>query len=441
MRPANTCARKQPDLPTVTIDRLGAGGDGVATLHDKPVFIPFTLPLEIVDIALPAGKSSDDPQARASLLNVVKPSPDRVPAPCPHFGICGGCMLQHMDMAAYRAWKDTMVRATLARACNNDASLWREPVFIPPATRRRVSMTALKRNGRVDLGFHQMRSHNVFKLDICLLVTPELMAVIAALPAKLAPLMQEHKEMQVFLQATETGIDLMLTGPIGAKGKPDLDVRQDMVPLVHELNLARISWRGTEKHDPEILLELRKPTVHFGSLPVQLPPGAFLQPSLEGQHALAEAVANALAPIAGSHLRIVDLFCGVGTLTGAAAPYGTVTAMDNAASAIDALARASGAFGSIKPVRRDLFRQPLAVAELDNHDVVILDPARAGARDQCVPLAKSKVKHVIYVSCNPATLARDLETLTDGGYRLQSLQLVDQFVWSAHCEVVAVLSR
>jgi 23S rRNA (uracil1939-C5)-methyltransferase len=420
----------------VLIDRLGAKGDGIAALPDGgAVYVPYALPGETVSISKPQ-KDAADSLLRADPLAILTQSEHRQAPPCPHFGVCGGCMLQHMDAATYHVFKIDAVKTTVSRFLGDNLP-WGKPVFVPPQTRRRLTVTAVKQQKKTVLGFHRRKSSQVFSLETCLLATPRVLDVLLKLPDAMHPILVNVKPADIFLQDTETGIDLMITGPVGAKGKPDLAVQEEVAALCYSLDLARISWRAKERDMPETLVEVRKPAVTFGELRVELPVAAFLQPSLPGQQALQDKVMQGLA---GS-TKIADLFSGSGTFAGPALSLGHVTAIDSAGEAIAALAKAGRAQGKLTCTQRDLFRVPLSMDELNAFDAVILDPARSGARDQCNTIAGCKARTVIYVSCAPGTFGRDAQRLIEGGYKLAEITLIDQFVWSAHTEIVAVFKR
>ena len=189
-----------------------------------------------------------------------------------------------------------------------------------------------------------------------------------------------------------------------------------------------------------MLVEARAPTLRMGRATLAIPPGAFLQATAAGEEALAALV---LAGVGGAK-RIADLFCGVGTFALRLGEAAAVTAIDSERAAIAALVRAAaGASGLRQPKTevRDLFKRPLAAAELAGFDAVVFDPPRAGAAAQAAELAKSAVPRIVAVSCDPGTFARDAATLVAGGYRVESVVPVDQFRYSAHVELVAVFTR
>jgi 23S rRNA (uracil1939-C5)-methyltransferase len=313
---------------------------------------------------------------------------------------------------------------------------WLEPVFVPAATRRRVTFAAVKTARGVTLGYFRRRSHQVADIASCLVAEPAIMALRAILAPLLAPLLRDGKPADVFIQSMTGRFDVAITGPVGRSGTPDLAVHEAIARLAHAAPIDRVSWRAREGDEAEVMLEINPPRARFGALDVALPPLAFLQPTRLGEAALVAAVMDAL-PAAG---RLADLFSGCGTFAGAMLTRGAVDAFENAEAAVRALDRAKGA-RPLKALRRDLFRDPLQPDELARYDAVVFDPPRAGAHEQAKALAASPVRCVVGVSCNPATFARDARILVDGGYRLESVKVVDQFTWSHHVELVAAFAK
>jgi 23S rRNA (uracil1939-C5)-methyltransferase len=252
----------------------------------------------------------------------------------------------------------------------------------------------------------------------------------------LAPLLQEGKPATAFIQIVGGRLDLVITGPLGRDGVPDAAVRDAMIALADELAIDRVSWRANLGDLPEVIAERSPLRARFGALDVALPPLGFLQPTPAGEAALVAAVMEAL-PAAG---RFADLFAGSGTFTGPMLGRGAVDAYDNSAATIRMLDEAKGAL-LLEAMRRDLYREPLTRAEAERYDAIVFDPPRAGAEAQAKELATSAVPVLVGVSCNPATFARDARILADGGYRLDSVQVIDQFTFSHHVELVAAFSK
>jgi 23S rRNA (uracil1939-C5)-methyltransferase len=366
-----------------------------------------------------------------------------VQPPCPNYDVCGGCTLQHADEGFYRDWKVAIVRDALRRK-GLSPKTWRDPVFVPPGTRRRATFNAHKHNGKVTLGYFRRRTHRITDIRACLVADPGVMALREKLVPLLAPILTEGKDADIFIQMVGGRFELAITGPVGKKGKPDLPVREAIADLAHKADINRISWRGRERDqrdDIEVMIERNPLIAKFGPLDVALPPLAFLQPTQAGEAALVESMME-LLPESG---KFADLFAGSGTFSGPMLARGPVDAYESVAPAIRALEKAAlnkiGAALPLKAFRRDLDREPLRREEANRYDAIVFDPPRAGAAEQVKALASAKTPLLIAVSCNPATFARDARILVDGGYRLNSVKVIDQFTWSHHVELVAGFSK
>ncbi len=414
------------------IHELGPLGDGVHQSERGRVFVERALPGDVVEAKIHTGPGGI---LRGDLIRVIEASPHRVKAPCPHYDVCGGCTLQHADDAFYRNWKAGIVRAALMRE-DVEPEVWLEPVFLPAGHRRRVTFAATKKKNAVTLGYHRRRTHQVTDIRTCLIADPAIMALRAKLVTALVPILQDGKDADIFIQTVDGQCEVVITGPVGQKGRPDLQVFEGAAALAHAAKIARISWRLRECDDVELLLEVNPLIATFGTLAVALPPLAFLQPTKVGEDALVAAVMEQL-PEKGT---FADLFAGCGTFTGPMLARGPVDAFDNVGAAIRALDKAKGP-KPLKAIQRDLFRNPLEGSDLKRYDAVVFDPPRAGAQSQAQGLAMSGVPVVIGVSCNPATFARDARILVDGGYVLESVQVIDQFTWSHHVELVAAFTK
>ncbi|ORE91447.1 class I SAM-dependent RNA methyltransferase [Aurantimonas sp. 22II-16-19i] len=405
----------------VTIDSLGAKGDGIAQGADGPLYLPFTLPGEVVEIG------SDAPGGRPQ-FTPVELSPERREPPCPHFGECGGCDLQHASEAVYREFKRDLIGSTLAR---EGLETQVEPlVGCLPRSRRRVALTATRPGNRLLLGYNAARSNRVVAIETCPIALP---AIEAALPflRRLASLLADRKRpLKLMVTATTAGLDVAVSDAARLSEK----LRQPAVAMALEAGIARLSVEG------EILVQIRPPLVDFSGVSVELPPGAFLQAVESAEAVMAELVVGHLA----GAKRVADFFSGCGTFSLRLARQSAVHAVESEAAALAAQDRAHRGATGLKPLsteRRDLFRRPVPAKELNAFDGVVFDPPRAGAEALVRELAGSGVKRVAAVSCNPVTLARDLKILVDGGYRIVSVTPVDQFLWSHHVEAVALLVR
>ena len=404
----------------VTIAALGYRGDGIAETQSGPVYVPFTLPGERVAIER-AGE-------RARLVAILDPSPDRATPPCRHFGRCGGCALQMMPLSASRRLKrDFVVAALTQQGLQTEVA---ETIGVSQASRRRAVLTARRAGARIVLGYNERGSNHIVDIEECPVLAPRLAEHLAAIRPLLGRLLPQHRPARVTAVLTGGGLDLNLEGaePPAARAVPDL------AALAQTLRIARLSVDG------EPLLSLAEPVVVVAGVKLVPPPGAFIQASAEAESAMTELVTDHLACAKG----VADLFSGFGAFALALARRATVHAVEASQPALDALNAATRCATGLKRItteRRDLFAFPLSPAELKSFDAVVFDPPRAGARAQAAALAASDVQRVAAVSCNPASFARDARLLVDGGYLLERVVPVDQFVFSAEAEVVGLFSR
>ena len=417
---------------SLTIHDLAPLGDGVHRDGRARVYVARALPGDVVEAKV---QKAPGGILRGEMTRLVQASSHRAAAPCPHYEACGGCSLQHASESFYRQWKVDTVRTALSRA-GVEPRAWSKPVFVPPGTRRRVTFAAFKKGGTVTLGYFRRRSHKVTEIASCLVADPAIMDLRRKLATVLAPVLQDGKTADVFIQAVNGAFEVVITGPVGRKGRPDLDVLETGARLAETLGLHRLSWRAQDHDEPEQIVARAPFVVRFGALDVALPPLAFLQPTKAGEDALVSAV-TAQLPRKG---RFADLFSGCGTFAGAMLARGPVDAFESAAPAVRALDKSKGA-APLRVTQRDLFRMPMEAAEANRYDAIVFDPPRAGAAAQAKALASSAVKRIIGVSCNPLTFARDARTLADGGYRLESVAVVDQFTWSHHVELVGAFTK
>lgn len=389
---------------TETVVRLAARGDGVT---DRGRFVAGTAPGDVV---------RDD--------DTIEAGPHRVVPPCRHFGICGGCQLQHIDEESYGAFVIDRIAGALAEQGIVAPAF--TPVHISPLqTRRRASLRAERRGRQVLLGFNEGASHSIVDVRECHILLPELFALLEPLRGLLAAIMPDRARATVTLTKADQGIDLLLAG-FDVQGLAAIETLNDFA-MTH--GLARISV--DDGHGPSTRWAPDAPTITLGGTSVALPDGAFLQATTDGEAALVDAVRKG----AGGSTKTFDLFAGLGTF--ALSLTGRVKAIEGSRDAAMALL----ATRNVAVDHRDLFRRPLTEAELNTADAVVLDPPRAGAREQVARIAASTVPRVVYVSCNPATFARDAKTLIDGGYSLDRITPVGQFRWSTHVELAAVFSR
>jgi 23S rRNA (uracil1939-C5)-methyltransferase len=408
----------------LVVARLGQRGVGIADGIDGPIYIPGALPGETVEVESIPGQPD-----RRRLLNVEAPSAQRIAPICRHFGICGGCAVQHLDENSYRDWKRELV-ANALRQAGIEAPL-HDLIDAHGAGRRRAVFHA-RRGSRdvLQVGFSTARAHHLVAIDRCPVLAQSLDGALQAAWAIAESLDSSRKPLDIQVTATDQGLDIDIRG----SGALNASTMSALARVAQRHNLARLTRHG------ELIAQVRPPSIRMGAATVPLPPGAFLQATEEGEAVLSRLVIDACA--AASH--VADLFAGVGPFSLRLAARARVFAYDDDEAAIGALQRAAASTSGLKPVeaeRRDLFKMPLTPAELDHFDAVVFDPPRQGARAQAHALAQSSVPLVVAVSCNPGTFARDIRQLIDGGYRVLSVMPVDQFRYSAHVETVAQLAK
>jgi 23S rRNA (uracil1939-C5)-methyltransferase len=420
----------------VTIERVGADGDGVGRLPDgTPAYVPFTLPGErvLAEAMRPRGEGW---LARA--VRIEEASLARVAAPCDYFGRCGGCALQHWRDAEYTDWKSGLLAAALRRAGFADVP----PVAVVrglPGERRRLDFAVRRERGRFVLGLHRTGSGEVVDLTHCLVLHPVLMALMAPLRAVLQGLAAIRREASVVVNMLDAGPDVLLRTDAALA----LADRTALIDLARAHGVPRVSWAlGGGTAEP--VCAFRPPASVLSGVEVRPPPGAFLQATAEGEAAIVAAVLAGLPEKLPAKARVAELFAGCGTLTFALATRARVSAWEGDAASVAALREAvnrAALPGRVEAVQRDLTRQPLTAKDLSAFAAVVLDPPHAGAAAQIGAVAGSGVGCVVYVGCNPATLGRDAAVLRAAGYRVVAVTAIDQFLWSARVESVCVFRR
>ena len=397
-------------MTEVLIDSLGQHGDGIAEIGLERVFVPFTLPGERVEITREG--------ERATLLTILEPSADRIEPICPYFGSCGGCALQHMSPVTYAAFKRELVMTALAHA---EVETVVEPLIDATMPGRRRATLHVR---KVTAGYMRAKSHDVLDIDVCPILVPGLSRNAPRIARALHALAGDG---DASFTATDTGLDMSVKSE--RKLKP-----AQLGEFARTHKLARLTFNG----DPVFMAH--PPAVKMGRSLVEIPPASFLQATEAAEATLARLVIEGV----GKAKMVADLFCGVGPFTLRLAETSRVYAADSDRAALAALTKAFNHTQGLKPVEvkvRDLFRDPLAPIELERFDAVVFDPPRAGAEAQCKELARSKVRTVVAVSCEPKTFARDAAILIGAGFRLDRVTPVDQFAYSTHVEVVGVFRR
>lgn len=411
-------------VDTLTVHSIGRRGDGIALVDGEPIYVPFALPGEQVEAEHVSGHPD-----RRHLLRVDRASPDRIDPFCPHFGVCGGCAIQHWRASRYLAWKRALVADTLKQA-GIDCEVAPTVDAHGEGRRRIVVHARFGSRSILRVGFAAAQSHDIVPIDHCPITVP---ALNGALPAAVTIAELLHpvgKPLDIQFTATAGGLDVDLRGS-GALPQP---LATKLAQFAETQRLARLTRHG------EMIALRNEPVLRMGKADVVLPPASFLQATAAGEQALAERV---LAACNGAKT-VLDLFCGVGPFALRLAERARVRAFDSEPGAIAALGKAAQLTKGLKNVsveQRDLFRRPLAPQELRDAEAVVFDPPRQGALAQVQQLVASRVPIIVAVSCYPATFARDARFLIDAGYKIGRVEPIDQFRHSPHVELVARFTR
>lgn len=395
---------------TETILRIAAKGDGV-TASGRHISGAVT-----GDVVAPDGS--------------ITPGPHHVEPPCRHFGKCGGCQLQQADDDALRRFVTERV-ALAAEGQDLEVGELLATHLSPPLSRRRATLHGQRAGKGAVLGFREGRSNRIVDMRECPVLAPELFALVAPCRNLIAKYAGKGP-VDIALTLADQGIDCAIKG-IETSG---LQATEEMLEFAKANSLARLSL--DQGYGPETVWEPEPVTVTLGGVAVPLTFGAFLQPTRDGEAAL---LADARDWLSGAQT-IADLFSGLGTFAFALADPAKVLAVE---AARDAHLACKGAANArrlpVHAMHRDLFRNPLESAEISRFSAILLDPPRAGAREQVAQIAASEVNRVVYVSCNPSSWARDAKTLVEAGFRVEKLRPVGQFRWSTHVELTSLFTR
>jgi 23S rRNA (uracil1939-C5)-methyltransferase len=408
------------------IESIGIDGDGVAIIDDQKYFIPFTAPDDEVEFEVIKGKR----YSRVEITRFLKESPLRQFAPCLHFGVCGGCKLQHLNQDTYHNYKVGLLRRAL-EFHGVEAQEWLPLHVIPPRRRRRISLTFAHRYEGLMIGYMRRGTKWIIDNQECHLVVPEIEQLISRLRGLLADLFQQRESGTVDILATKVGLDVNLKTKF--LKNPTLEQNEALTKFARENNIARLLLN----YRP--FVTFREPIVSFSGVDVAVEAGKFLQASDDADEFMLQRVSEYMPEKVS---RGIDLFSGRGTFTFLMAQKGPTDAFECENDAIQALqAAANKAQVPINVTKRDLFANPLTVEELGRYDFIFVDPPRAGALAQVEYIAQSSLQHVVYISCNPASFARDAKVLCDAGFMLASVTPLDQFLWSEHLEVIGKFYR
>jgi 23S rRNA (uracil1939-C5)-methyltransferase len=348
---------------------------------------------------------------------------------CPHFGVCGGCTLQHLSPSSYSDYK----RGLVVQAMESNGLghvIVNEPIVIPPHNRRRCNLKARSTQNKITLGYYESKSHQIVDISTCLVVRPEIESLFQPLRSILEILLKGKQIADIFITMSDTGLDILFD----VEGLKSLSLEQteQLIEFGREQNLARISFKLHKQVEPMVMF--RTPIITYGGIPVECEADGFMQASSLSDQILTQLILDAVPK---NLTRAVDLFCGRGTFTFPLSNLCKVDAFELDSHTLSALERAKNKHQ--KPVNtflRNLFEEPLTAVELEKYDFAVMNPPRAGALQQSRNLSQSNIPTIVMVSCDPKTFARDAKILMNGGYRLSHVTPVDQFLWSTHIEVV-----
>ena len=413
----------------ITIDDVGAQGDGIAHVNSATVFVTGALKGERVRVELP---DSTNVVKRAELLEVLVPSSHRTQPPCPHFPRCGGCRFQHMNDSAYTEFKVKNLIEVLMREKLNLPPIL-APVVTAAQTRRRARVAVKHTNNGIIIGFNEWRSHTIVDVKACEVMLPKIVDMIDRLRAYLPMWLPRGENCDIQLTALHEGIDVVLIGG----PRLDVNARQNMGELAERLGVAHLSWRKWDRSPIEPIAHRTPLTVKFGKTRLGFPPASFLQATAAGEEALINFVCSVEQPGA----KVLDLFSGLGTFGLSLEDPKSVHFCDLDGPAMTALQGVAKQNSRFSNSVRNLNVDPFSTGECNDYDMIIFDPPRGGAKAQATQIAKSDVNHVVAISCDPASFARDAHILINGGYEIQKLLPVDQFLWSTHIELAAYFTR
>jgi len=402
------------------VDRLGQLGDGIIDTPNGEIFAPFTLPGEHIEGNVENG--------RVNSPKIIKPVSDRIKPACKHFKSCGGCSLQHASDTVISDWKIRKTQDALSQV--NLHPEFRPIINSKAGSRRRATFAAKRTKKGALVGFHGRASDVIIEISECPISDPILLSGMPAF-SQFAILGSSRKAV-LRISATVSGNSLDVKIDNGKK----LSATEisKFAQICNQFKILRLMWND------DVIAQSNPPSQKMGLADVIPPSGAFLQATKSGEAALIKTVLEIIGP----SKRVVDLFAGCGTFALPISSKATVHALEgdaNMIAALDSGWRAAGGLHDIKSETRDLFRRPLMPDEFKKIDAIVIDPPRAGAVSQVVEIAKTNVGRIAFVSCNPATFARDASILCNNGYNLDWVQVIDQFLWNPHIELVAQFTK
>lgn len=408
-------------MTELKVDFVGHKGDGVAHLNNNPLYVPYALEGEVITV------KGNGP--RREIDKIITPSDQRIEPICKYFGTCGGCQLQHMGESAYLEWKMALVTEPLSRV---GISLKPDAILTyANASRRKCVFNAQRSSKGMLLGFNEKSSSAIVALDSCPVLVPSINEQLDKIHDLVNSVPTTKHPLRVSILDTKNGLDIAIED---AKPLSETE-RQVLIKKTIAHKFSRLSV------NIETLIKTSEPHIEIASTIVSPPPAAFVQALKQAEDDMSDIVSGFLKGCK----QVADLYCGIGTFALKLAENSAVYAVEESGDALNSLDEAwrdtGGKLKQIKTEKRNLERRPVTFGELKKMDGLVFDPPRAGAELQCKQIAKSRVKKVAAVSCNPSTLATDLEILIEGGFKVKRIVPIDQFKYTPHVEVVVLLER
>lgn len=408
-------------MTELKIDFVGHQGDGVAHLNGHAIFVPYTLEGETVSV--------EGSGPRRDIQSIKEPSPDRIEPVCQHFGTCGGCQLQHMSKASYEKWKIGLVTEPLSKVGITFKP--DEMISFEDASRRKCVFNAQRTPEGMQLGFTEKSSVEIVSIDACPVLVPEINGQLDQIRDLVNSVPTSKHPLRVSVLVTKNGLDISIED-----GKPLSEAERQVLikkSITHKFSRLTVNQ--------DTLIKTAEPHIEIANTIVSPPPAAFVQALKQAEDAMSDIVADYLKGCK----HVADLYCGIGTFALKLAENSAVYAVEESGDALESLDQAwrqtGGKLKQVKTEKRNLERRPVTFGELKKMDGLVFDPPRAGAELQCRQIAKSRVKKVAAVSCNPTTLATDLEILIGAGFNVKRIVPIDQFKYTPHVEVVVLLER
>ena len=382
------------------IDKLDKSGVGISLMQNENVcLVPYTLPGERVKANIINKFKS---KMYCSNLEILENSSERSNNTCEHFSKCGGCLLQHWQYENYKQWKFNLIRQPLLKLTPDIKTL--DMISTENFSRRRAKFFLRQDNNSCKLGFKKYKSETLININNCIIIDPEIMAFMSELKNAFNKIFLTNEILIFHVNKLDYGLDILI------QTNKSLRIN-DLINIFKNFKSKIISiYHQQNNQNPELILFYNKNKLSFGKDNVYglIPPAGFFQATKLAEN---ELIKNILNEIQNKNEYVLDLYSGSGTFTLPLLKNGyNVYAIDNNKSSIESLIKSSkeqNLFNNFKYNISNLTKEKIETHFFQNFDMVILDPPRAGAIIQVTSLGKSKVKKIIYISCNIQTFLRD----------------------------------